>query len=129
MCRPGDTATQREYVARMALQWLLSFGKTGAGVPLEVLMALCGTELPAIPDMVDESAGQLRDGKQSRMESGNGAGSSLPSVSESGSVWYDFTGCVSGYTKMSRFDAVPEIDFRSLRMRRKNTGGNNAFKG
>jgi len=116
--RPGDRAAPREYAARMALQWLLSFGKTAAGVPLEVLMALCGTVLPAIPDMIDESAGQLRDGRQSRMESGNGAGSSLPSVSESGSVWYDFTGWVPGYTKMSRFDSVPEIDFRELRSER-----------
>jgi len=117
--RPGDRAAQREYAARLSFQWLLSFGKPGgAGVPLEVLMALCGTALPAIPDMIDESAGQLRDGRQSRMESGNGAGSSLPSVSESGSVWYDFTGCVSGYTKMSRFDSVPEIDFRELRSER-----------
>ena len=128
--RPKDGVAAWEYAARLSLQWLLSFGKPGgAGVPLEALMAMTGSTLPSLPDMVDEEAGQLRDSGQSLLEAGNGALGSTPSVSESGSVWYDMTGEMTGYTKMSCFDSVPEIDFKAFRSRRAmRKGGSDACK-
>ena len=128
--RPKDGTAAWESAARLSLQWLMSFGKPGgAGVPLEVLMAMAGNTLPSLPDLVEAEAGQLRDSEQSRMEAGNGVYRRTPSVSESGSVWYDMTGEMTGYTKFSRFDRVPEIDFVSLRSRRAmRKGGDDAGK-
>lgn len=128
--RTKEKSSITEFAARMALQGLLSFGKTGeCGVSEEVLMAMIGTTLPSLPELINIEEGQVRDSKQSKLESGNGDDATSVTVSETGSIWYDFTGEMVGYTKFSMFDDVPYIDFpayrSSQRMRAIQTERNN----